>query len=105
MKCEAGQVQERLSAGKAIGKGEVQKGEVRKKVKCKKDCKQDRVLTRLPKHALGCLRHGADLSCLRQGSAPAPKDGGVRRSGSLVLSSGALLKVSQKQKKKQSEFQ
>ena len=53
-----------------------------------------------PPHThLGARRHGADLSCLRQGSAPGPKDDGVRRSGCLVLSSGALLKVSQKQKK------
>ena len=36
MKCEAGKVQERLSAGKAIRKGEVQKGKVQEKVMCKK---------------------------------------------------------------------
>ena len=37
----------------------MQKGEVQEKVKCKKGCKQDRVRTHLPKHALVCLRHGA----------------------------------------------
>ena len=36
LKCEAGKVQERLSVGKAIRKGEVQKGEVQEKVMCKK---------------------------------------------------------------------
>ena len=36
MKCEAGKVQERLSAGKAIRKGEVQKDQAQEKVMCKK---------------------------------------------------------------------
>ena len=56
------------------------------------------------KHALGAFGPGADLSCLRQGSAPGPKDGGVRRPGSLVLSSGALLKVSQQNNNKKLNF-
>ena len=46
-------------------------------MKCKKGEVQDRQRTDREgglccKHALECLRHGADLSCQRQGSAPGP---------------------------------
>ena len=46
-------------------------------MKCKKGevqgrLRKDRVVGLSRKHALECLRHGADLSCQRQGSAPGP---------------------------------
>ena len=80
------EVQERLSGWSKmvkLSKSKMQKGEVQEKVKCKKGevqegwsarrvkCKKGEVQDRLrkdregglrPKHALECLRHGADLS-------------------------------------------
>ena len=72
-KMQKGKVQEKVK----YKKGEVQEGSSARRVKCKKGEVQGRLRTDWvggmhPKHALECLRHGADLSCQRQGSAPGP---------------------------------
>ena len=76
---------------KIISLGEILKGEV-----LKGEVLKDKPQQKLTRPGRLRARSGSKLPKARFRSGP--KDGGVRRSGSLVLSSGALLKVFQKQK-------